>query len=185
MVRALYGTMFAVALLAGSLLEAQNDPLRVCVSSAVSESPPGSAHRLADILSREKLRSGRGINALVLSAKSFNDISSEVQTTGCEYLIRLAPWETLQGGMDIPNGLSLGNGGSGAPMNGAQGATPPTYPTLDWPSLNYELTKVGQKHFLAKGAQFYQRVHAGNYSAFTYKVNYSVLAAKLVRTIPG
>jgi hypothetical protein len=128
-------------------LGAQNIPAKVCiVQTSGSDASTGEALRFADAVSQQKLLSGRPITGFSLLAKSKKELASQIQTNGCDYLVRLQPFVDTEGGMNAANDA----------MGSPSAAGPAYHPGLDDPVLTYELWKIGQKHSLARGAAIYQ-----------------------------
>jgi len=152
-------------------LVAQNIPAKVCiVQTSGSHASTGEAVRFADAVSQQKLLSGRPITGISLLAKSKKELASQIQTNGCDYLVRLQPFVDTEGGMNAANDA----------VGSPSAAGPVSHPGLDDPVLTYELWKIGQKHSLARGAAIYQ--HTGvrhNLLA----VDYGALAVRVVRQI--
>jgi hypothetical protein len=174
----------AALMLPGALLIAQDAPVKVCIISRVSDAPQGTGQFLADALSHQKLRSGRVINAVPLSAKWGNNISNQMQSNACDYLVDLWPWKTLERSISSPT-FAGPDGVGGAPQDAqTRGASAANDLQPELPALNYELWKAGQKHPIEQGTQFSRRVYVKP-RATTYKVDYSALAARIAGKIPA
>jgi len=173
-----------IALLACEWATAQDTPIKVCVGSRVSEME-SVIGRLASALSKQQLRSGGAISGLALSAKSDTELAKEVQSNGCNYLVDLWPWKSLERNLSVPYFTTAD--GSGSPQPDATASLTNDVhdpPELERPALNYQIRRVSDNHNVAKGTQLSQQVYA-RHRGIKYPTDYYALAAKIVGKIKG
>ena len=136
--------------------------------------------QLSIALSKEKLQSGRLIVAVPLDGKPKSDIPREVQSAGCDYVVRL---QSAYPEWPLGNDTPIVGVGPGAAGRDTSPEALPVHEGLNLPSLNYGIEEVGTNKVLASGNQIAEgRPFRTDYSALSRKIARQISSSRPSRT---
>lgn len=185
-----FGIVVVTLVFASQLCMADSRPTKVCVVWTRVRTFVPEASGLAHALSRQTLH-GNAIDAVALKHSPYLRISDEAQNAGCGFLVTLSPSE-----LPKPIGYEQFSRSSGGPFD--SGAPPqfspdapilryqqpgipvgpfPSYRSFDglnFPSVNYTLTKVGTTKPIARGSQIAARNYTTDYYALARKIAHNI-----------